>query len=163
MPNPATSHAPVDSTVEALAKLHAKEALSVQVEIMRDPDVKPEIRLKAADSVLDRGVGRPSRAVVYVPAKQRTAAQLASMSDEQLLALAAQARAQQAQAAEQEASEMRAAAAEAASMDPSNPLYRSRDGRRLLPFSLTDDEIIDVPAVSEVPDGPEDDDFDPLA
>lgn len=132
------------ANVEALAKLHAKEALAVHVEIMRDTSNKPADRAKSAEAVLNRAHGTPTRAIVYVPAKQKVAQALATMSDAELLAAAEEARAQRKSDDEQEASDMRQAEAECASEPNGSPLYRSRDGRRALPFSLTEDEITDV-------------------
>lgn len=49
---------PVGSTLETLAQAHENEALALYVETMRDPTVKIEHRLKAADAVLDRARGK---------------------------------------------------------------------------------------------------------
>lgn len=50
--------------------------------------IKPAERLRAAQTILERGHGKAVQAVIQVPAKARLQAQLAEMSDEQLLALA---------------------------------------------------------------------------
>ncbi len=49
--------------VRRLARIHCVEALETAVAIMRDPDTKPEHRLKAIDLILDRGVGKVKQAV----------------------------------------------------------------------------------------------------
>lgn len=42
---------------------HAKEALDVTLEIMRDKTVAPAVRLDAAKDIKDRAFGRPTQAV----------------------------------------------------------------------------------------------------
>jgi hypothetical protein len=44
------------------AALFADEALSVTLEIMNNTEVMPSVRLKAAEMVLDRGMGKPTAA-----------------------------------------------------------------------------------------------------
>ncbi len=44
-------------------------------------------RIRAAEAILDRGYGKPSQAIIQVPASKRQAAILASMSDDQLVAI----------------------------------------------------------------------------
>lgn len=45
--------------LEALAQAHEVEALSFLVETLRDPEAKRDIRLKAAQELLDRARGKP--------------------------------------------------------------------------------------------------------
>lgn len=49
--------------VRKLARIVSEEALNTAVAIMRDPNTKPEHRLKAIDLILDRGVGKVKQAV----------------------------------------------------------------------------------------------------
>jgi len=44
-------------------------------------------RIRAAEAILDRGYGKPSQAIIAIPANRRQAALLAGMSDEQLVAV----------------------------------------------------------------------------
>jgi hypothetical protein len=78
------------ASADALARLHTAEALGVMVEAMRGDieGIKPSERLKAAQVILERGHGKAVQAVIQVPAKARLQAQLAELSDEQLLELA---------------------------------------------------------------------------
>ncbi|MBQ8341151.1 MAG: hypothetical protein IJY22_02090 [Clostridia bacterium] len=48
--------------VRRLLVERAPEALAVLVEIMRDGEQKPELRMKAAESVLDRACGKAASA-----------------------------------------------------------------------------------------------------
>lgn len=48
--------------VRRLLAERAPEALAVLVEIMRDEGQKPELRMKAAESVLDRACGKAASA-----------------------------------------------------------------------------------------------------
>lgn len=79
------------ATLESLARAHGVEALGVAVDIMRECP-SPELRLKAAALVLDRGHGKATQAVITVPVRQAVATKLYALSDEELLELAAEAR-----------------------------------------------------------------------
>lgn len=53
-------------TAEEVRRLladHAPEAVAFLVEIMRDEGQKPELRMKAAESVLDRACGKATAAL----------------------------------------------------------------------------------------------------
>jgi hypothetical protein len=78
------------ASADALARIHTAEAMGVIVEAMRGeiPGIKPDQRLKAAQTILERGHGKAVQAVIQVPARARIAAQLASLSDEALLEIA---------------------------------------------------------------------------
>ncbi len=49
--------------VRELARLHTPEAVATLVEIMQDKDAPPASRVSAANSLLDRGFGRPQQAL----------------------------------------------------------------------------------------------------
>jgi len=48
---------------------------------------KDSDRIRAAEAILDRGYGKPSQAVISIPATKQQAALLASMSDADLVAI----------------------------------------------------------------------------
>lgn len=75
------------ASADALARLHAREAVGAIVEVMRNRDAAPEHRLRAAALLLDRGHGKPTQAVVTVPATRANAARLAGMTTAALLAI----------------------------------------------------------------------------
>jgi hypothetical protein len=79
------------ATLESLARAHGTEALGIVVDIMRDCP-NPELRMKAAQVVLDRGHGKATQAVITMPVRQAVATKLYALSDEELLELAAEAR-----------------------------------------------------------------------
>jgi len=45
--------------VQKLYAEHAQEALDTYLEVMRDPDVKPAVRIRAAKDITDRAFGTP--------------------------------------------------------------------------------------------------------
>ena len=54
--------------------------------------VEDRDRIRAAESILDRGYGKAAQAIIAVPASRRQAALLASLSDDQLVAVIEQKR-----------------------------------------------------------------------
>ena len=52
-----------DENLAALARMHTEDAIAVLVSIANDPKVNPSARISAANSLLDRGHGRPPQAV----------------------------------------------------------------------------------------------------
>ena len=52
-----------DENLAALARTHSEDAIAVLVSIANDPKVNPSARISAANSLLDRGHGRPPQAV----------------------------------------------------------------------------------------------------
>ena len=52
------------------------------------PGIKPGERLRAAETILDRGHGRAVQAVISVPSRQKLAAVMSAMSDEALMQIA---------------------------------------------------------------------------
>lgn len=65
MPRKAARSESPRRTAEEVRRLlcaHAPEAVAFLVEIMRDEGQKPELRMKAAESVLDRACGKATAA-----------------------------------------------------------------------------------------------------
>lgn len=79
------------ATLESLARAHSTEALGVIIDVMRDCP-SPELRIKAAQLVIDRGHGKATQAVITMPVRQAVATKLYALSDDELLELAAEAR-----------------------------------------------------------------------
>ena len=52
-----------DENLAALARMHTVDAIAVLVSIANDPKVNPSARISAANSLLDRGHGKPPQAV----------------------------------------------------------------------------------------------------
>lgn len=75
------------STADSVARAHGLDALAVIHEVMVDKAAKANDRLRAAEMMLDRGYGKPTAAVIQVPAGRALSARLAAMSDDALLAL----------------------------------------------------------------------------
>lgn len=75
------------ATADSVARAHALDALKVIHDVMADPKLKAADRLRAAEMMLDRGYGKPTAAVIQVPAGRALSARLAAMSDDALLAL----------------------------------------------------------------------------
>ena len=74
--------------VENLARHFAAVAMSALVRIVRSPrDFPANSVVNAANSILDRAYGKPTQAVVQVPARQALAQRMAQMSDDDLVRL----------------------------------------------------------------------------
>lgn len=71
------------NNLEALAQAHEGEALALMVETMRDGTVKRDIRLKAAEALLDRARGKPRQPTQRDP--NRRTQKAVQMSVETLL------------------------------------------------------------------------------
>ena len=52
-----------EENLAALARMHTEDAIAVLVSIANDPKVNPSARISAANSLLDRGHGKPPQAV----------------------------------------------------------------------------------------------------
>lgn len=52
-----------DATLRELARTHTETALKTLVQIMRNKRYSPQARAYAANSVLDRGYGKPAQSV----------------------------------------------------------------------------------------------------
>lgn len=71
---------------DALAREHAPEAIDVLHELMVDPFQEAKDRIRAAEALLDRGHGKAVSAVISVPLDRRQKAEMAAMTDEELMA-----------------------------------------------------------------------------
>jgi hypothetical protein len=71
----------LDKAARALTDL----AMRTLEEAARDEDAKWSDRISAANSILDRGYGKPVSATIQIPASKELQAQLSSMSDDDLL------------------------------------------------------------------------------
>jgi hypothetical protein len=76
-----------DSGIEEVARTHAGRAIDTLAEVMDDTFAEDKDRIRAAEAILDRGYGKPSQAIIQVPMAQRQRTLLASMSDDQLVAI----------------------------------------------------------------------------
>lgn len=68
----------------------ARDLTDLAVDTLEDVmcnGVKDSDRIKAAESILDRGHGKAAQAIIHIPSTQRMQAQLASMTDDQLVAI----------------------------------------------------------------------------
>lgn len=71
---------------DAQARDHTEEAIDVLHEIMVDPSHEAKDRLRAAEALLERGHGKAVSAVISVPLERRQKAEMAAMTDEELMA-----------------------------------------------------------------------------
>lgn len=74
-----------NKSADAMARDHAPEAIEVLHEIMITPFAEHKDRLRAAETLLDRAYGRAVSAVISVPLERRQKAEMAAMSDEELM------------------------------------------------------------------------------
>jgi hypothetical protein len=74
-------------TADALARQHTERAIETIAEVMADPFAENKDRVKAAETLLDRGHGKPSQAIIAMPGNRQIAALLAQKSDDELMAL----------------------------------------------------------------------------
>jgi hypothetical protein len=72
--------------VDELAREHGPRAIELLADTM-ETAVEDKDRIRAAEAILDRGYGKPSQAIIAIPANRRQAALLAAMSDEALVAV----------------------------------------------------------------------------
>ncbi len=72
--------------IDELARAHAPRAIELLADTMESA-VEDRDKIRAAEAILDRGYGKPSQAIIAIPANRRQAALLAGMSDEQLVAV----------------------------------------------------------------------------
>ena len=73
--------------IQTLARQSTAEAVETLRDILRDKNAPPAARVAAANSILDRGYGRPSQTISST-GREKPADQ---MTDAELLAIAAQA------------------------------------------------------------------------
>jgi hypothetical protein len=71
-------------TADQLARQHTEQAIETLAEVMSDPFAENRERLTAANSLLDRGHGKPNQAIIAVPGNRELAALLAKMSNDEL-------------------------------------------------------------------------------
>jgi hypothetical protein len=71
---------------DSQARDHTEEAIGVLHDIMVDPFQEAKDRLRAAESLLERGHGKAVSAVVSIPLERRQKAEMAAMTDEELMA-----------------------------------------------------------------------------
>jgi cytochrome P450 len=71
--------------VDRLAQEHTERAVTVLAEILDDPFAENKDRIRAAESLLDRGHGKPAQAIIALPMNREQARRLAAMSDDDLL------------------------------------------------------------------------------
>lgn len=72
--------------IDELAREHAPRAIELLANEMEIAGESRD-RIRAAEAVLDRGYGKPSQAIIQVPANRRQAALLAAMTDDALVAI----------------------------------------------------------------------------
>jgi len=71
--------------IDVLAREKSERALEVLESVMENDLAEDRDRLRAAEAILDRGYGKPSQAIIQVPASKQQAALLAAMSDDDLV------------------------------------------------------------------------------
>jgi hypothetical protein len=72
--------------IDELAREHSPRAIELLANEM-EVAWESRDRIRAAEAILDRGYGKPSQAIIQVPASRQQAALLASMTDDQLVAV----------------------------------------------------------------------------
>jgi hypothetical protein len=72
--------------IDELARQHAPRAIELLADTM-ETAVEDRDKIRAAEAILDRGYGKPSQAIIAIPANRRQAALLAGMSDDDLVAI----------------------------------------------------------------------------
>jgi hypothetical protein len=70
--------------VQYLARQHSTEAIETLVAIMQDEKAPLAARARAADSILDRGYGRPAQAVINANVASKSAR---DYTDDELIAI----------------------------------------------------------------------------
>lgn len=72
-------------SLDNLAREHTERAVKTIADIMDDPLSEDRDRIAAANSILDRGHGKPNQAIIALPASRQQAALLAALSDDELM------------------------------------------------------------------------------
>lgn len=75
----------MSKTADGFAREHAEEALKIIAEEMRNPLNEAKDRLKAAEIMLERGHGKPTQAIIAIPASRRVSEAAAMMTDDELI------------------------------------------------------------------------------
>ena len=73
----------LDRDIGTKAMLYSREALLTVVSIMNDPGIKPAVRLKAAEIIIERAHGRPSQ-YIRADINKTSSIDLKNISDEEL-------------------------------------------------------------------------------
>lgn len=73
-------------SADTLAREHTEKAIDTIVSVMDDPFAENKDRIRAAETILDRGHGKAAQAIIAIPGRQ-IAAMLAGKSDEELMAI----------------------------------------------------------------------------
>lgn len=76
---------------DALARQHTEKAIDTIVSVMDDPFAENKDRIRAAETILDRGHGKPSQAIIAIPGNRQMAALLAGKTDDELMQILNQA------------------------------------------------------------------------
>lgn len=71
-------------TLAEMARAYTERAMNTLVSIMEDPFAEDKDKIKAADSVLDRGHGKPTQAVIALPPAQMVRDAASRLSREEL-------------------------------------------------------------------------------
>lgn len=74
-------------SADAQARDHTADAIDTLRTVMIDPLAEHKDRIRAAEALLDRGHGKAVNAVISVPLEKRQSAQLATMTDDDLMEL----------------------------------------------------------------------------
>jgi hypothetical protein len=74
-------------SADKIARSHTAAAIATLAKIMKDTTAKDADRIKAADSILDRGHGKPLAATITLPPSKQALQQLAAMTDDELMAV----------------------------------------------------------------------------
>lgn len=72
--------------MDEMAREHAARAIETLADVMNGGDEDRD-RIRAAEALLDRGYGKAAQAIIQVPASKKQEAILASLTDEQLVAI----------------------------------------------------------------------------
>jgi hypothetical protein len=72
--------------IDEYARKHGPAAIDLLADEMQNATESRD-RIRAAEAILDRGFGKPSQAIIAVPASRQQAALLAALSDDDLVAI----------------------------------------------------------------------------
>jgi hypothetical protein len=75
-----------DADISELARSHAPRAIELLADAMEVAETDKD-RIRAAEAILDRGYGKPSQAIIAIPATRRQALAAAAFNDDQLVAI----------------------------------------------------------------------------
>lgn len=75
----------IKKSADAQARDHTDAAIQALADVLTSEFAEPKDKIRAAEALLDRGNGKPVNAVISIPLERRQHAQLATMSDEDLM------------------------------------------------------------------------------